>query len=92
MRRGRGERGQILAIGKTPVAQAGEVTAAAADGTTPAVAAPLGDTGMVTVIGNLLGIPAGARLRVRGRYETDPRFGQQFQLRFRNAARPAFAL
>jgi exodeoxyribonuclease V alpha subunit len=33
----------------------------------------------VTVVGSLLGVPAGARLRVRGRYETDPRFGRQFR-------------
>src|SRR5918911_1090648 len=36
-------------------------------------------TGLVTVVGNLLGVPAGARLRVRGRYETDRRFGEQFR-------------
>jgi Flp pilus assembly protein CpaB len=40
---------QILAIGKTPVAQAGEVAAASEDGSAP-VTAPLSDTGMVTVI------------------------------------------
>jgi exodeoxyribonuclease V alpha subunit len=33
----------------------------------------------VTVVGTLLGVPAGARLRVRGRFETDPRFGRQFR-------------
>lgn len=40
---------QILAIGKTPVAQAGEVAAASEDGAAPAPEA-LGDTGLVTVI------------------------------------------
>jgi Flp pilus assembly protein CpaB len=40
---------QILAIGKTPVAQAGEVAAASEDGGPP-VTVPLTDTGMVTMI------------------------------------------
>lgn len=40
---------QILAIGKTPVAQAGEVAAASEDGAAP-VAAELSDTGLITVI------------------------------------------
>ena len=40
---------QILAIGKTPVAQAGEVAAVSEDGSAP-VTAPLSDTGMITVI------------------------------------------
>jgi hypothetical protein len=40
---------QILAIGKTPVAQAGEVAAVSEDGSAP-VTTPLSDTGMVTVI------------------------------------------
>jgi Flp pilus assembly protein CpaB len=40
---------QILAIGKTPVPQAGEVAAASADGAAP-VTVPLSDTGMITLI------------------------------------------
>jgi Flp pilus assembly protein CpaB len=40
---------QILAIGKTPVAQAGEVAAASEDGSAPTTV-PLSDTGMVTLI------------------------------------------
>ena len=40
---------KILAIGKTPVAQAGEVAAASEDGAAP-VTTPLSDTGMVTLI------------------------------------------
>src|SRR5439155_22512261 len=38
-----------------------------------------GQRELVTVVGSLLGVPAGARLRVRGRFETDPRFGRQFR-------------
>jgi exodeoxyribonuclease V alpha subunit len=33
----------------------------------------------VTVVGSLLGVPAGARLRVRGHFESDPRFGRQLR-------------
>src|SRR5262245_2957441 len=35
---------------------------------------------LVTIVGPLLGVPAGARLRLRGRHETDPRFGPQFRV------------
>jgi exodeoxyribonuclease V alpha subunit len=35
---------------------------------------------VVTVVGSLLGIPAGAALRVSGRYETTARFGEQFRV------------
>jgi exodeoxyribonuclease V alpha subunit len=38
-----------------------------------------GQAELVTVVGSLLGVPAGARLRVRGRFETDSRFGRQFR-------------
>jgi len=38
-----------------------------------------GQAEQVTVVGSLLGVPAGARLRVRGRFETDSRFGRQFR-------------
>jgi exodeoxyribonuclease V alpha subunit len=38
-----------------------------------------GQAEVVTVVGHLLGVPAGARLRVRGRFETDARFGRQFR-------------
>ena len=34
----------------------------------------------VTVVGSLVGIPAGAVLRVSGRYETTTRFGEQFRV------------
>ena len=34
----------------------------------------------LTVVGTLLGVPVGARLRVRGRRETDPRYGPQLRL------------
>jgi exodeoxyribonuclease V alpha subunit len=34
----------------------------------------------VTVVGSLLGVPAGAALRVQGRYETTARFGEQFRV------------
>jgi exodeoxyribonuclease V alpha subunit len=34
---------------------------------------------LVTVVGSLLGVAAGARLRVRGRFEADPRFGRQLR-------------
>lgn len=34
----------------------------------------------VTVVGSLLGVPVGARLRVRGRFEQSPRFGRQFRV------------
>jgi exodeoxyribonuclease V alpha subunit len=35
---------------------------------------------VVTVVGGLVGIPAGAVLRVQGRYETTVRFGEQFRV------------
>jgi exodeoxyribonuclease V alpha subunit len=35
---------------------------------------------VVTVVGSLLGVPAGAPLRVQGRYETTARFGEQFRV------------
>jgi len=34
----------------------------------------------VTVVGSLLGLPAGARLQARGYYEDNPRFGRQFRI------------
>ena len=34
----------------------------------------------VTVVGSLLGLPQGARLRLRGSYENNPRFGRQFRV------------
>ncbi|HVZ72603.1 MAG TPA: ATP-dependent RecD-like DNA helicase [Polyangia bacterium] len=34
----------------------------------------------VTIVGTLLGVPAGAALRVQGRYETTARFGEQFRV------------
>ena len=34
----------------------------------------------VTVVGSLLGLPVGARLRARGHYEDNPRFGRQFRI------------
>jgi exodeoxyribonuclease V alpha subunit len=40
-----------------------------------------GQTGtMVTVVGTLMGVPAGAALRVQGRFETTARFGEQFRI------------
>jgi exodeoxyribonuclease V alpha subunit len=35
---------------------------------------------VVTVVGSLVGVPAGAALRLVGRYETTPRFGEQFRV------------
>jgi exodeoxyribonuclease V alpha subunit len=35
---------------------------------------------VVTLVGSLLGVPAGAALRVQGRYETTSRFGEQFRV------------
>lgn len=35
---------------------------------------------VVTVVGALMGIPQGASLRVRGRFETTARFGEQFRV------------
>jgi len=39
-----------------------------------------GGATIVTVVGSLLGVPAGAALRVQGRYETTARFGEQFRV------------
>jgi exodeoxyribonuclease V alpha subunit len=39
-----------------------------------------GRVDVVTVVGSLLGVPAGASLRVQGRYETTARFGEQFRV------------
>ena len=38
------------------------------------------DGAVVTIVGSLVGIPAGAVLRVSGRYETTARFGDQFRV------------
>jgi exodeoxyribonuclease V alpha subunit len=35
---------------------------------------------VVTVVGSLMGVPAGAALRVQGHYETTARFGEQFRV------------
>jgi exodeoxyribonuclease V alpha subunit len=35
---------------------------------------------VVTIVGSLLGVPAGASLRVQGRHETTARFGEQFRV------------
>ena len=40
----------------------------------------VGDGEPVTIVGSLLGIPVGARLRVTGRQESNPRFGMQFRV------------
>jgi exodeoxyribonuclease V alpha subunit len=34
----------------------------------------------VTAVGSLLGVPVGARLRVRGHFQNDPRFGKQLRV------------
>ncbi len=39
-----------------------------------------GEGDLVTIVGSLLGIPVGARLRVRGVYENNARFGRQFRV------------
>jgi exodeoxyribonuclease V alpha subunit len=39
-----------------------------------------GGEGPLTVVGTLLGVPVGARLRVRGHREMDPRYGPQLRL------------
>jgi exodeoxyribonuclease V alpha subunit len=39
-----------------------------------------GGAAEVTIVGSLLGVPAGASLRVAGRYETTARFGEQFRV------------
>jgi exodeoxyribonuclease V alpha subunit len=40
----------------------------------------VGRAEVVTVVGSMLGVPAGASLRVQGRYETTARFGEQFRV------------
>jgi exodeoxyribonuclease V alpha subunit len=39
-----------------------------------------GATELLTVVGSLLGVPVGARLRLRGHPERNPRFGDQFRV------------
>jgi exodeoxyribonuclease V alpha subunit len=39
-----------------------------------------GEAEPTTVVGSLLGLPTGARLRLRGYYESNPRFGRQFRV------------
>ena len=39
-----------------------------------------GRADLVTVVGSLMGVPVGARLRVRGRQENNPRFGPQLRV------------
>lgn len=39
-----------------------------------------GASELVTIVGSLLGVPAGARLRVSGRFEQNARFGRQFRV------------
>jgi exodeoxyribonuclease V alpha subunit len=38
------------------------------------------DVTAITIVGSLMGVPAGAALRVQGRYETTARFGDQFRI------------
>jgi exodeoxyribonuclease V alpha subunit len=53
---------------------------AGGDGTFTVARLQLEQGGVVTVVGALAGIPAGAVLRVTGRYETTARFGEQFRV------------
>ena len=39
-----------------------------------------GQSEPVTVVGSLMGLPTGARLRLHGFYENNPRFGRQFRV------------
>ena len=47
------------------------------------------DGEVVTVVGSLLGVPAGASLRVLGRFETTARFGAQFRIERYTEVAPA---
>jgi len=38
------------------------------------------DGEVITVVGSLVGVPAGASLRLVGRFETNARFGAQFKI------------
>lgn len=39
-----------------------------------------GHRGLVTAVGNLLGVQPGERVRLEGRWEDDPKFGRQFRM------------
>lgn len=43
----------------------------------------------VTIVGSLLGVPVGAHLRVRGRFEQNPRFGKQLRVEHYTELDPA---
>ncbi len=47
------------------------------------------DERVVTVVGSLVGVPAGAALRVVGRFETSGRFGEQFRVASYTEVAPA---
>ncbi len=47
------------------------------------------DGEVVTVVGSLVGVPAGASLRVVGRFETNARFGAQFRITHYTEVAPA---
>jgi exodeoxyribonuclease V alpha subunit len=47
------------------------------------------DERIVTVVGSLVGVPAGAALRVVGRFETSGRFGEQFRVASYTEVAPA---
>jgi exodeoxyribonuclease V alpha subunit len=48
-----------------------------------------GESDLLTVVGGLLGVPVGARLRVRGRREQNPRFGPQLRVSSYTEVAPA---
>src|SRR5215469_8453811 len=50
-----------------------------------------GDSRTVTVVGNLAGLEIGSAIRVRGRFEKHPRFGEQFRVEDYETLRPAGA-
>ncbi|HXW85657.1 MAG TPA: hypothetical protein VEJ86_14720, partial [Candidatus Binataceae bacterium] len=48
-----------------------------------------GDSRSITILGTLAGLEVGAGLRVRGRFEQHPRFGEQFRVLDYEVSRPA---
>lgn len=48
-----------------------------------------GERGLVTAVGNLLGVSPGETLRLTGKWEKDPKFGRQFRVRSYLSVQPS---
>jgi exodeoxyribonuclease V alpha subunit len=83
-RTGSAPRGSAAAVGDEPdqtlAGTVDRIVYSGGDGEFTVARLQLEQGGVVTVVGGLAGVPAGAALRVSGRFETSARFGEQFRI------------